>query len=71
MFRIVAIDERSKRDGKALEVLGTYNPRSGEFVQFNYERIQAWIAQGAQPTDAVKKLEKKFKKTANIAAPAA
>ena len=62
-YRIVAIDERKKRDGASLEILGTYNPRSGEFVQFHEARIQHWIGLGAQETDAVKKLHKAFKKS--------
>lgn len=62
-YRIVAIDERKKRDGAALEILGTYNPRSGDFIQFHEARIQYWKGLGAQETDAVKKLQKAFKKT--------
>ncbi len=61
-YRIVAIDERKKRDGASLEILGTYNPRSGELIQFHQERIQHWIGLGAIETDAVKKLQKVYKK---------
>lgn len=57
-FRVVAIDERRKRDGKALEILGTYNPLKGEIIQLHQERIDAWVAQGAIVTDAVKRLQK-------------
>ena len=59
-YRIVAIDSRRKRDGESLEILGTYNPLSGEFVQFHQERIDAWVKQGAIPSDAVKKLQKMY-----------
>lgn len=62
-YRIVATDSRNKRDGEALEILGTYNPRSGELVQFNDTRIDAWIKVGAIPTDSVKRLQKIFKKS--------
>lgn len=62
MCRIVAIDSRKKRDGKALEDLGTYNPVTGKIVQFHQERIDAWIAQGAIPTDSVIKLQKLYKR---------
>jgi len=62
IFRIVAIDSRKMRDGKYLENLGTYNPMTGEYVQFHPERIDAWIAEGAIPSDSVKKLYKRFKK---------
>ena len=60
-YRIVAIDSRSKRDGAFLENLGTYNPLTGEFVQFHADRIQEWVAKGAVVTDSVKKLQRKYK----------
>lgn len=63
MFRVVAIDSRSKRDGKALDILGTYNPRSGEFVKFEFDKIEEWISKGAIPTESVKKLKKRYKKS--------
>lgn len=66
-YRVVAIDSRKRRDGEALEILGTYNPLTGELVQFNSERIDAWVAQGAIPTDSVKKLQKMHKKQAGDA----
>lgn len=62
-YRIVAIESRSKRDGKALDILGTYNPISGEIIQFNNEKIMQWISQGAIPTDSVKKIQKLYKKS--------
>lgn len=62
MFRIVAIDSRKMRDGKYLENLGTYNPTTGEYVQFHPEKLDAWILKGAIPSDSVKKLYKRFKK---------
>lgn len=71
IYRVIAIDERKKRDGKALEILGTYNPQTGQLVQYHDERIQAWISQGAIMTDAVKKLQKKYnnnKTTTNVSA---
>lgn len=63
-YRIVAIDGRVKRDGKFLENLGTFNPLSGEMVQYHEERIQAWIDKGAIPSDSVVKLQRRFKKGA-------
>lgn len=70
MFRIVAIDSRRKRDGAALEILGTYNPLTGSIVQFHADRINAWVAQGAEMTDAVKKIQKQYQQTAQPAAAA-
>ena len=64
MYRVVAIDERKKRDGEALDILGTYNPLTGELVQFHAERIDYWISKGAQVTGAVKKLQKLHKQAA-------
>lgn len=63
-FRVVAVDSRKKRDGEFLEDLGTYDALKGAFVRFNEERFNAWIAQGAQVSVTVKKLQKKFKKVA-------
>jgi small subunit ribosomal protein S16 len=58
IYRVVAVDSRKKRDGQCIEDLGTYNPVSGELINFKTERVDAWIAQGAIPTDTVKKLQK-------------
>jgi small subunit ribosomal protein S16 len=69
-YRIVAIDERKKRDGAFLEDLGTYNPNGGSLVTFKQERIDDWIAKGAIATDVVKRLYKKHKKGAQAAVPA-
>ena len=63
IFRIIAIDSRKQRDGEALEILGTYNPRTKELVQFHAERIDHWVAQGAQLSDTVKKLQRQYKKS--------
>ena len=62
-YRIVAVDERRKRDGVFLENLGTYDAVKSQLVQFHEERLQSWIAQGAIPTDAVKKIHKLYTKT--------
>ncbi len=58
VYRIVAADQRSKRDGKFLEILGTYNPLKHEIVKFDQERINYWVSQGAQVSDTVKRLQK-------------
>lgn len=60
-FRIVAVDSRSKRDGRSIEDLGTYNPQSHTIVQFNQEAVEKWISQGAILTDSVRKLQKQYK----------
>lgn len=56
-YRIVAADSRSPRDGKFLEILGTYNPSTEPAtVTVDAEKVNAWIAKGAQPTTTVKNL---------------
>jgi len=58
-YRLVVKEKRSKRDGKYLENVGTYNPMIDPAeVTLNHERIQYWIGVGAQPTDTVKSLIK-------------
>ena len=56
-YRIVAADSRSPRDGKFLEVVGTYNPLTNPAtVTVDAEKVQKWIANGAQPTITVKNI---------------
>jgi small subunit ribosomal protein S16 len=69
-YRIVAIDERKKRDGAFLEDLGTYDAIGNKIVRLNHEGIDSWVAKGAVETDAVKKIRKLNKKAAEPAAPA-
>ena len=59
-YRIVVADSRSPRDGRFIEELGTYNPAAdSEKLKVDRERVQYWIANGAQPTDTVRGLIKK------------
>lgn len=56
-YRIVAADSKSPRDGKFLEVVGTYNPLTNPAtVTVDAEKVQAWLAKGAQPTETVKSI---------------
>lgn len=58
-FRIVAIDESSKRDGKVLSFLGSYNPHvTPPATTLNKDKLSAWLKKGAIPTAAVKQLIK-------------
>ena len=58
-YRLVVKEKRSKRDGKYLENVGTYNPMLDPAeVILNHDRIDYWIGVGAQPTDTVKSLIK-------------
>ena len=59
-YRIVVADSRSPRDGKCIEEIGTYDPLTNPAtVTVDAEKAQAWIKNGAQPTDTVKALLKK------------
>jgi len=56
-YRVVAADGRSPRDGRFIEILGSYDPRQEpSVVKIDVEKADAWIAKGAQPTDRVNKL---------------
>jgi small subunit ribosomal protein S16 len=57
VWRVVVADQRSPRDGRVIETVGRYNAQTepSEIV-LNEERIQHWIARGAQPTGTVRKL---------------
>lgn len=56
-YRIVVADKRSPRDGRFIETIGLYNPRTvPETVELNSERITHWLSVGAQPSEAVARL---------------
>ena len=53
-YRIVVMDARAKRDGRAIEEIGLYQPKNDpSVIQVNSERAQYWLGVGAQPTEAV------------------
>jgi small subunit ribosomal protein S16 len=56
-YRVVVADSRSPRDGRSIEILGHYNPRT-EPVEFSVdvEKTKAWLAKGALPSDTVARL---------------
>lgn len=60
-YRVVAADSRRARDGKFLDILGTYDPLKG-LVDLNQEKVTTWINNGAQLTDTVKNLIKQNNK---------
>jgi small subunit ribosomal protein S16 len=62
-YKVVVADSRSPRDGKFLELVGTYDPKkTGHNSTLKLERIDYWLARGAQPSDTVRSLIKKTKK---------
>lgn len=57
VWRVVAADQRSKRDGRVLETLGRYNAQTDpSTIVLDEERVRAWLARGAQPSGTVRKL---------------
>lgn len=59
-YRVVATDKQNKRDGRFLEVVGTYNPLSNPArVTLKEDLIKKWVSLGAKPTDVVRSLIKK------------
>jgi len=62
-YRIVAADSQAKRDGRFIEILGTYDPNiDPAAVKLESERIQYWVDQGAIPSDTVRSLLRKHMK---------
>jgi small subunit ribosomal protein S16 len=60
-YRVVVIPKESARDGRALEVVGHYNPRiHPPLVELKHERIAYWQKSGAQLSDTVKRLVEKY-----------
>ncbi len=61
-YRVVAIDGRKRRDGRAIEELGWYDPNAKTIekqISLNRERIEYWLSVGAQPSDTVGDLLKR------------
>jgi small subunit ribosomal protein S16 len=57
IYRIVVVDSRARRDGRAIEIIGQYNPRSEpSMIEVDVERAKEWLAKGVQPSRTVKKL---------------
>jgi small subunit ribosomal protein S16 len=58
-YRIVVMDARAKRDGRAIEEIGKYNPKAEpSFIHVESDRAQYWLGVGAQPTEAVEAIFK-------------
>ena len=56
-YRVVVSDGRARRDGRFIEIVGRYNPRTTpSTVELDLEKVDSWIAKGAQPTEAAGKL---------------
>src|SRR6266481_10062159 len=61
-YKVVVTDKRSPRDGKFIEIIGTYDPKkAGHNSTLKLDRAEYWISKGAQPSDTVRSLIKKNK----------
>jgi small subunit ribosomal protein S16 len=59
VWRVVATDQRSPRDGRFIEVLGHYNPQTDpSTIELDETRVRDWLSRGAQPSNTVKNLLK-------------
>jgi small subunit ribosomal protein S16 len=59
IYRVVAADSRSPRDGKFIEIVGRYNPQmEPSLIELDEAKVRDWLAKGAQPTESVAKLLK-------------
>ena len=69
IWRVVVADKRSPRDGRTIETIGHYNPQTEpSTIRIDEERLQHWVARGAQPTGTVKQLVKAYAKSGGAAA---
>jgi small subunit ribosomal protein S16 len=67
-YKVVVADSRSPRDGKFIEIIGTYDPKKPDHNStLKLDRIDHWISKGAQPSDTVRSLIKKNKKQVTAA----
>ena len=65
LYRVVVAEARSRRDGAAVENLGTYTPKSkGSPINLNLERVDYWLSKGALPTNTMHAMIKKARRAA-------
>ena len=69
IWRVVVSDQRSPRDGRFIETIGHYNPQTEpSTIRIDEERLQHWLARGAQPSGSVKQLVKAYAKSGGAGA---
>ena len=65
-YRIVVADSRARKEGRFIEIVGTYDPNQDEDnCEIDLEKVDSWIGKGAQPSDTVRSLIKKARSTAS------
>ncbi|PTX95947.1 30S ribosomal protein S16 [Spartobacteria bacterium LR76] len=68
-YKIVVTDQRSPRDGKFIEIIGTYDPKKeGENYSLSLDRAEYWVGVGARPSQTVGSLINKARKSTAVAA---
>jgi small subunit ribosomal protein S16 len=68
-FRVVVAEERSRRDGDAVEQIGSYNPRAkGNTLTIKLDRVDYWVSKGAKPTATMHSMIKRAKRAVPAAA---
>ncbi len=59
IYRVVVADSRSPRDGRFIEIVGRYNPQTEpSLIEFDEDKVKAWLGNGAQPSESVARLLK-------------
>lgn len=72
LYRVAVAEARSRRDGAAVELIGTYRPGDkGSPIKLNMERVDYWLSKGALPTNTMHSMIKKARRAAAATAPAA
>lgn len=72
LYRVVVAEARSRRDGAAVENLGTYTPKTkGSPINLKLDRVDYWLSKGAKPTDTVHAMIKKARRSAEARGEAA
>jgi small subunit ribosomal protein S16 len=67
-YRIVVAETRSRRDGDAVETIGTYDPRTkGKQVSLRLDRVDYWVSKGAKPTDTLHSIIKRERRGVSAA----
>jgi small subunit ribosomal protein S16 len=65
LYRVVVAEARSRRDGAAVEIIGTYHPASkGNPVKLEMDRVEYWLSKGALPTNTMHAMIKKARRSA-------
>jgi len=65
VYKVVVAHAHSKRDGKTIDILGTYNPKTKEF-DIDTDKLKEWLSKGAQPTGRVSALLKSVKEVEDV-----